>query len=130
MIIYSVMVVLVLDGGRGGELYVDPPGIVVEDEEIGKMGRWPIRRCELILQFNRALAENFPTLETAMVINNELHPKLCDILRQQEMQRGQISASKLERESSLMSSLLGYSVSPRCRLRATSSSMVLVIWFR
>jgi hypothetical protein len=32
MIIYSVMVVLALDGGRGGELYV------VEDEEIGKMG--------------------------------------------------------------------------------------------
>jgi len=84
MIIYSVMVVLVLDGGRGGELYVDPPGIVVEDEEIGKMGRWPIRRCE---QFNRALGRELSHAETAIVINNELHPKLCEILRQQEMQR-------------------------------------------
>ena len=75
MIIYSVMVVLVLDGGRGGELSVDRPGIVVEDEEIGKMGRWPIRRCELILQFNRALGRELSHAETAIVINNELHPK-------------------------------------------------------
>lgn len=81
MIIYSVMVVLVLDGGRGGELYV------VEDEEIGKRGRWPIRGCELILQFNRALGRELSHAETAIVINNELHPKLCDILGQQEMQR-------------------------------------------
>src|SRR5579859_3158530 len=86
MMIYSVMVVLVLDGGRGGELSANPPG-VVEDEEIGKMGRWPIRRCELILQFNHSLGRELSHAETAIVINNELHPKLCDILRQQEVQR-------------------------------------------
>jgi len=81
------MVVLMLDGGRGGQLYVDPPGIMVEDEEISKTGRWPIRRCELILQFTRALGQELSHAETAIVINNELHLKLCDILRQQEMQR-------------------------------------------
>jgi hypothetical protein len=46
MIIYSVMVVLVLD--------VDPLGIMVEDEKIGKMGRW---------QFTRALGQELPTLK-------------------------------------------------------------------
>lgn len=39
MIVHSVMVVLVFDGGRGGD--------VVEGEEIGKIGRWPIRRCAI-----------------------------------------------------------------------------------
>jgi hypothetical protein len=39
MIVHPVMVVLVLDGGRRGD--------AVEDEEIGKIGRWPIRRCAI-----------------------------------------------------------------------------------
>jgi hypothetical protein len=55
MIVYSVMVVLVLDRGRGGD--------VVEDEEIGKMGRWPIRRCEL--QFTRALGQELSDTGTS-----------------------------------------------------------------
>jgi hypothetical protein len=39
-----------MEGGPGN-LYVDPSGVVVENEEIGKMGRWPIQHCELTLQF-------------------------------------------------------------------------------
>ena len=44
-------------------------GMLVEDEEIGKIGRWAIPRCELNLQFTRALGRELSDIETAIVVN-------------------------------------------------------------
>jgi hypothetical protein len=41
----------------------------------------------VLLEVPRALDQALSHAERAIVINNELHPKLCDILRQQEMQK-------------------------------------------
>jgi hypothetical protein len=117
--------------GEAGNLYVETPGIVVEDEEIGKMGRWPIGgRCELILQFTRALGQEPSHAERAIVINNELHPRLCDVLRQQEMQRDKSQHPTWSEKAVSCQASLVFGVAPMQGSRATSSSTVLVIWFR
>jgi hypothetical protein len=60
MTIYSVMVVLALDGGQGGgNCTADHLWFVVEDEEIGMMGKGggPMALCEPNLQFTRVLGQ-------------------------------------------------------------------------